>query len=78
MSLFDGDPKLVVSALKPADNGPGAMLHAYNPTEVERDVSVNGRRTRLDETPMIGTASLRPFEIAAWRLVMQKTAKRRR
>lgn len=67
MHLFDGDPALVVSALKPAIEGPGAMLHAHNPTPRERQAQVSGARSRLDETPASGGGTLRPYQIAAWK-----------
>ncbi|HUS16539.1 MAG TPA: hypothetical protein VM536_16195, partial [Chloroflexia bacterium] len=69
MSLFAGDGPLVVSALKPADEGGGAIVHAYNPTGQEHEASVPGERCRLDETPVDGDGSLGPFAIAAWRIL---------
>lgn len=68
MSLFSGDPMLVVSALKPADRGEGAMLHAHNPTTQERQAEVSGQRARLDETPVQDGGTLKPFEVTAWRI----------
>jgi alpha-mannosidase len=68
MEMFDGDPMLVVSALKPADGGEGAMMHAHNPTRQERQARVEGQRSRLDESPVEGDGRLGAFEIAAWRL----------
>jgi hypothetical protein len=72
-ALFaDADPHLVVSALRPADTlNPGAMLHAYNPTQSARSANVSGERARLDETPTEQSGPLHPFEIAAWRLQPQ-------
>jgi hypothetical protein len=67
MHLFDGDPAIVVSALKPTFDGSGAMLHAHNPTAQQRQARVNGTRSRLDETPSSGDNTLRPFEIAGWK-----------
>ena len=67
-TLFAGDDLLVVSALKPSDNRAGVVLHAHNPTSIERQAAVEGERVRLDETPTSGDGALRPFEIAAWRL----------
>lgn len=68
LSLFSGDPLLVVSALKPADGGAGVMLHAHNPTSQERRAYLDGQRARLDETPVPGGGTLKPFEVAAWRI----------
>jgi hypothetical protein len=68
MHLFEGDPGIVVSALKPAVEGPGAMLHAHNPTSQARQAQVNGNRARLDETPIEGDGTLRPFEVAGWKV----------
>ena len=65
-TLFAGDLALVVSALKPADTGPGAMLHAHNPTRQERRADVPGVCSRLDETPVAGDGMVGPFAIAAW------------
>jgi hypothetical protein len=58
----------VVSALKPADEGPGIMLHAYNPTAGTHLAAVPGTRARLDETPAAADGPLGPFAIAAWKL----------
>jgi hypothetical protein len=66
-SLFQGDDTLVVSALKPAEHGAGATLHAHNPTRAERRTETMGRRVRLDESPAEGGETLAPFSIAAWR-----------
>ncbi|MEO8286103.1 MAG: hypothetical protein ABI670_06670 [Chloroflexota bacterium] len=68
MSLFSGDPLLVVSTLKPSQDGEGASLHAHNPTSGERMGYVDGQRTRLDEMPSQASGALRPFEVAAWRI----------
>ena len=67
-TLFAGDPALVVSALQPADSGPGALLHAHNPTRHPRQAEVPGVRSRLDETPAPGDGVLAPFAIAAWHI----------
>jgi mannosylglycerate hydrolase len=67
-TLFTGDERLVVSALKPADEGPGIMLHAYNPTAGTHLAAVPGTRARLDETPAAADGPLGPFAIAAWKL----------
>jgi alpha-mannosidase len=66
-TLFTGDERLVVSAVKPADEGPGIMLHAYNPTPGTHLAAVPGARARLDETPA-EDGPLGPFAIAAWKL----------
>jgi hypothetical protein len=65
--LVTGAPQVVVSALKPAEDGPGAVVHAHNPTGTEHTISVPGTRVRLDETPAPGDGTLAPFQIGAWK-----------
>jgi mannosylglycerate hydrolase len=69
--LFAGDPRLVVSALKPAEEGDGAVVHAHNPTGAPAAAEVRGARIRLDETPAPADATLGPFVVAAWKLVAE-------
>ena len=69
--LVTGAPQVVVSALKPAEDGPGAVVHAHNPTGTEHTISVPGTRVRLDETPAPGDGTLAPFQIGAWKVGTQ-------
>ncbi len=68
-TLFAGDPQLVVSALKPAEEGTAALIHAHNPTRLTHEAAVaGGTRVRLDETPVEGDGAVGPFSVAAWKL----------
>lgn len=69
-SLFAGDDKLVITTLKPASEGEGTIVHAFNPTAnfLFAQVQAEGQRVRLDETPRPGSTEVAPFEIAAWRV----------
>ncbi|HEX2916472.1 MAG TPA: hypothetical protein VH186_37275 [Chloroflexia bacterium] len=71
LSVWNGDEKLVVSALKPvqAEEEAAIMLHAYNPTRQAAQAEIAGLRCRLDETLLPANDKLvESFAVTAWKI----------
>jgi alpha-mannosidase len=67
--LDPGDPRLVVSALKPAADGKGAILRVFNASGDTVPAPRLGTPVRMDETPVAdATDAFRPYEVKSWRL----------
>ncbi|MDB5099993.1 MAG: glycoside hydrolase, family 38 [Cyanobacteria bacterium RYN_339] len=64
-----GDPRLVVSALKRAEDGHGTILRVYNASGDTVPARRLGEPLRMDETRLDDTSdAFRPYEVKTWRL----------